>query len=304
MRNFLRLFLPVLVLGLGVGPFLAQEDLFTATAYQTVNVRSEPNNQSAIIDRLGAGDVVPVDARSGADNRWVRVILPNDIKGWVAAFNMSLSADITQLPLADALLVPENVTPGVTDGVSIEAYGRVNVRSGPAITYPVVDQLAAGDSYPVFFRSNRNNDWLYIESDTLSGWVAYFTVMVKGNASTLPVRVPDTAGEDLVRPGNLVESRYNIRLRNEPSLTAEVFTVIPFGDLVEPIARNEEGNWLYVLYGREEGWALSQLLGMSYGASMTLPVYGQVDSPILPTVTPSATPRRTPTAQPTTNPAG
>jgi uncharacterized protein YgiM (DUF1202 family) len=301
MRKYLRLFLPVLMSALVVGPFLAQDDTFTATAYQTVNVRSEPNNQSAIIDRLAAGDTVPVDARSGTDNRWVRVLLPNNIKGWVASFNMSLSTDIEQLPLADALLVPDNVTPGVDAVVSIEAYGRVNVRSGPAITYPVVDQLNAGDIYPVFFRSNRNNDWLYIESETLSGWVAYFTVTVKGNASTLPVRVPDTAGEDLVRPGNLVEARYNIHLRDEPTLTADVFTIIPFGDLVEPIARDEDGNWLYVLYGHEEGWTLSQLLGMSRSARMTLPVYNRQTRPGTPVPTPGITPTPTliPTAEPT-----
>ena len=64
--------------------------------------------------------------------------------------------------------------------MQIIAFGRVNVRSGPSITYSVVGQLEVEDEAPVTARSNYNNDWLYIENESISGWVAYFTVTVRG----------------------------------------------------------------------------------------------------------------------------
>lgn len=266
----MRYLLIVSLISLGLlAPVTAQEEEtgVIATAYQTVNVRGGPGAQFEIVGQLRAGESVPVDARDTETGLWLRVTLTDGQTGWVASFSVALTGELDVLPTPDA-----GETTPEPDDVRVTAYGRINVRSGPDILYAVIGQLAVGDVAVASARSNRGNDWLYIEYDDLAGWVAYFTVTVTGDPDTLPVRVPDPAGDGLIPLTELVRARFNVRLRAAPQVSAAVITVVPFNDAVTPVQRSPDDRWIYVMFEDEAGWALARLFDISTAVVAALPV--------------------------------
>ncbi len=267
----------------------AQTNTVTVVADQTVNVRSGPGAQFEIVARLEAGDTAVADGRDSADSLWLRVVLADNLRGWVATFTVIVSGDVQTLSIVSA--DPDSVPPANAQGdeVRVVAVGRVNVRSGPAITYDVVGQLEAGDEAQAQARSSETNDWLLIESAELSGWVAFFTVTVLGNPDTLPLGVPEIGGSGLIPPSALTRTRYNTRLRAAPSFLAPVLEVIPFGSTVQPLARSSDGRWLYLAYDGLRGWSLTSLLDVAAESVENLPLASLTRQPAAtPTPAPAA----------------
>jgi uncharacterized protein YgiM (DUF1202 family) len=252
-----------------------------ATAYGTINVRSGPGAQYEIIGQLDADEQVTVDGRESAKGGWLRVTLEGGIIGWVASFAVLLDGDVESLPIIPA----ELPTP---DGgaVTMSAYGRVNVRSGPGMQYNIVGQFDVDDTAQVTGRSDTNNDWLYVENDDLKGWVAYFTVTIEGNPDTLPILVVDGTGDGVAAPDEVVATRFNVRLRDEPKVTGDVLVIVPFKSNVTPLARSADGTWVYVLYQDTYGWGSARLFELSQEKIDALPIYTSQ----LPTPNPEVTP--------------
>jgi uncharacterized protein YgiM (DUF1202 family) len=271
-------------LGLTSAVFAQDSDL-TATAYQTINVRSGPGTQYEIVGQIPQGDSVQVNGRDSRETRWLRVTLEDEILGWVALFSVTLEGSADDLPIISDTNSGEN---SGDSGVTVVAYGRVNVRSGPSITYEVIGQLDVDDEAEVFVRSNLQNDWLYVETGELQGWVAYFTVTVTGDLDSLPVRVPDGSGEVLVPPSTLVPTRYNVHLRTAPTLNSRIAGIVPFDSPTTPIARTEDQRWIYVVYEGLEGWGMAELFDISDEQIIALPVYS---------LRPTATPQPQPTVE-------
>ncbi|HLV33755.1 MAG TPA: SH3 domain-containing protein [Spirillospora sp.] len=282
----------LLTLGSLTVPLAAQESNVTASVYQTVNVRSGPSTQFDIVGKLEDGDTVPVLGRDSDATRWLYVALPDGTEGWVAVFTVTLSGSVDSLaiihptpPNADS---SADLTPA-PDGVSIVAFGRVNVRSGPGINYDIVGQLDVEDRAMVTARSNYNNDWLYIENDELAGWVAYFTVTVRGNPDELPVLVPDPAGEELVPPSALIETSFNLRLHDRPAFSAPVTAELPYGTEVIPLGVTRDGRWLFVAAEEATGWGWTRLFNITAEQLAQVPRLNPMTTP---TPTPTATPTR------------
>lgn len=268
-----RFCLVILFLLLGAGATAAQGDPIIATIYQTVNVRSGPDARYEIVGQLHDGDTVEVIGRESEASRWLQVTLPDGSEGWVPVFMLTLEATLEEIPVT---AVDEPADEGTDSGVSIIAYGRVNVRSGPSILYEIVDQLDVGDTARVTARSNETNDWLYIENDMMSGWVAYFTVRVTGDPDSLPVRVPDAGGNTLVAPSALVTARFNVRLHEDAALESPVSGLVPFNSQVMPVARSANGDWLYVTFGDLAGWGATDLFVVSAAQLEQISVYDEV----------------------------
>lgn len=249
----------------GLDPAGAQDESVTAMAYGTVNVRSGPGARYEIVGQLAAGDRVPVDGRN-EDGDWLHIILTFGQNGWVAAFTVLVDGNILELPVTSEAAEDNG------DEVTVTAYGVVNVRSGPGMNYPITAQLEAGDTLPVMGRSGTSNDWLYVQQEDVQGWVAYFTVTLAGNVEGLPIFAVD--GSEVIVPENsVVRTRFNVRLRASASVSAAVLEVVPFNSLVRPLARNDEGDWLYVLYKQTSGWGLAQLFDIGDDQLEALPLY-------------------------------
>jgi uncharacterized protein YraI len=295
-------YLTIITLSLAMltGGLSAQDTGVTATAYQTVNVRSGPGTQFEVIGRLTEGDTVSVLGRESEATRWLYVPVPDTtLRGWVAVFTVTTSGGLESLAIVDAADPDNNgdspPEPEI-DGVQIVAFGRVNVRSGPGITYAVIGQLEVEDEAVVTARSNYNNDWLYIENDRLAGWVAYFTVTVRGLVDDLPVLIPDAATGELVPPMTQIYASFNVRLHSRPAFTSPITGIVPYGTMVSPVGVTTNGRWLYVAYDGMEGWASTQLFEITEEQLATIP---RVIIPLA-TATPLFTPvpAVTPTAAP------
>jgi N-acetylmuramoyl-L-alanine amidase len=258
----------VFLITIGLWMMATAQAEMTATAYQTINVRSGPGTQFEIVGQLAEGDAVPVNGRESEATRWYHIILPDGQQGWVSSFTVDLNGEPDGLPIIE----PDGEIQA-TSVVRIITYGRVNVRSGPGINYDVVGQLDVGEEAPALARNNRSNDWLYIEHEIVNGWVAYFTVDVIGDAGTLPIRVPDGNGEELVAPTSLIRARYNIRVRETPDSASAIIGLVDFDSRVTPVARSEDGRWLYIAYENIEGWALTELFEISESYLSTLPIF-------------------------------
>lgn len=280
------------------GGVWAQETGVTATAYQTVNVRSGPGTQFEVVGRLTEGDTVPVLGRESDMTRWLYVPVPEtEVEGWVAVFTVTTNGGLEALEVID-MTAPGNTggEPEVEpDGVQVIAFGRVNVRSGPSITYTVVGQLEIEDEAPVTARSNYNNDWLYIENEEVSGWVAYFTVTVRGSIDDLPVLIPDAATGELVPPITQIYASFNVRLHSRPAFTSSVTGIVPFDTMVSPLGVTTNGRWLYVAYEGAEGWASTQLFEITEEQLATIPRRAVPVASATPVLTPIAVPPLTPT---------
>lgn len=253
----------------------AQGDTETATVYQTVNLRGGPDTRFPIVGQLSEGDTVTLNGRD-ASGRWLHVVADDGLTGWVPLFILLMEMDPLLLPeIEDS----DESVPGATPpdelppGVQVIAYGRVNVRSGPGIAYDIQAQLEVQEQASALARSSHTTDWLYIENEQHSGWVAYFTVYVVGDPQGLPIRVPDVSGEGLIPPSSLVPSRFNTRLHSEPDINSPETVIVPFEGLVQPLARTEDRLWLYVAVDQETGWSLTEMFDIPLPALEDLPVY-------------------------------
>ena len=272
----------VLILTTGLLPALAQSAP-AGTVDGTTNLRAAPDTRAEISGRLPAGEPVILTGRDVA-GRWVQVENSAGITGWLPVFALITEADILALPL----VLEAEATPDET--VQVEAFGRVNVRSAPTVTADVVGQLDGGELMQALARDSATNDWLLIalpDAPDVEGWVAYFTVGVEGDPNALPIVAVDAA-DAVVLPEALASARFNARLHTAPTLESPVIVVVPFEGQIEPIARTENGDWLYVRYGDSVGWGAARLFNLTRRRAEALPVY----VPTAPSViAPTAVPR-------------
>jgi uncharacterized protein YgiM (DUF1202 family) len=253
-------------------PAFGQEDSVSGTVYQTTNVRQGPDPRYAIVGQLSVDDRVQVSGREGEAGRWLYVVMPSGVQGWVPSFALILEGDTAALPVMPAPANPN--TPTDADApVMTTSYGLVNVRSGPGIEHEIVAQFDVGQIAEAIARNNAASDWLLVQTDDVEGWVAYFTVDVQGDPTELPILVPDSSGEALIPPAALLRTRFNARLRAQPDLSAPVTLTVPFNSEVTPIARSERSDWLYVGYEGAEGWGVTQLFDIPDDQLEALPVY-------------------------------
>jgi uncharacterized protein YgiM (DUF1202 family) len=264
-------------------PAAAQDNGIPATVYQTVNVRSGPDTRFEIVGQLSRGDTVTVVGRD-ENGRWLQVMMDNGDIGWLPLFVLTLEGVLDEIPVVG---VESEGTPPAGGEVTVVAYGRVNVRTEPALNGEIIGQLDVGDEAQATARSNDNNDWLLIENDSIEGWVAFFTVRVQGDLESLPILVPDSSGEDLIPPTTLLRALFNARLHPVPELNSPTTVIVPFDSEVTPIARTEDGRWLLLGYNEQTGWGIAELFDVTDEQLEDIPIF----MPDEPEATPEATPQ-------------
>jgi N-acetylmuramoyl-L-alanine amidase len=118
-----------------------------------LNVRSGPSLQDQVLTTLPVNSVLPVLAEQG---EWLNVRLPDGRTGWVAGWLVKPTAQ------ANTGLLAESQTT------------NLNVRTGPGLTYSVIQTINPGTRYPIV---QRSGDWLMIELPSQKkGWVASWLV--------------------------------------------------------------------------------------------------------------------------------
>lgn len=198
---------------------------------------------------------------------------------------MHLNKKIALFLAALTLLISSSVAVFAQDLVNAQAYRTVNVRSGPSTLYPVMGQLVGDTTVEVTGRSDGENNWLRIDFEGQTGWVAYFVISVTGTLEDIPTAEAATIepeateslevfqAEALAAPSTTLTTRFNSNLRAEPSFRAAVLVVIPFDTTLEIEARTAENNWLRVTYEGQTGWLLASLASIDPDVDLdSLPV--------------------------------
>jgi uncharacterized protein YgiM (DUF1202 family) len=267
----------------------AQTSSVTAEAFRRINVRSGPAVNFPVIAQLESGDVVDVVGRSNADNDWLQVTFSGQT-GWVAYFVVSVSGDLDALPIieleaaaTEAVELANSDLPQIAAvealsatnaTVTASAYRRANVRSAPNTAAAVIGQLQPGDIVTVTGRSNARGEWLQIEFNGQTGWVAFFLVSVEGALDTLPIQL-EAAQTNALSTAQPVEviTRFNANLRASASLQGDIIAIIPFETVLTGDGRTRNGNWMRVTYEGETGWLLLSLVTIRNNGNIdTLPI--------------------------------
>ncbi|HXF60373.1 MAG TPA: hypothetical protein VNK95_02075, partial [Caldilineaceae bacterium] len=166
----------------------------------------------APLHQLEPGALVLLFART-ADNGWVQAQRAHDPaqNGWIATSQLYLS-NLAALPAMgvaapaagnEGAAASEANTPATESiarrlQVTVASDGdRLNIRSGPGISYPVIAKALDEESYTALGR-NAKGDWLQIDTtagnaalyEVAAGWVAVEFVTTTGQIDTLPVVEP------------------------------------------------------------------------------------------------------------------
>lgn len=122
------------------------------------------------------------------------------------------------------------------------ATDSLNVRSGPGLSYDVVDSLKKGEQVDVV---STSGEWLEVKYKGQSGWIASWLTTASNatNSST-------TEQTEIISQTNALNFREN------PSVDAPILTRMNAGDKATLLSR--EGEWLQVQFNGAKGWVYAQ----------------------------------------------
>ena len=162
----------------------------TVNTYR-LNVRQGPGTNYGIITTLNRGTVLQLAGYRNAAATWIKVILPNGTQGWLSAVYVTTTTPIINLA------VENNPTPGTPVPTPVPsptgATARVtafylNVRQGPAASYPAITIVSLNQVYTLAGVRNAAGTWVKLVLPSgAQGWVNASYVVTSVPVSTLPV---------------------------------------------------------------------------------------------------------------------
>lgn len=147
----------------------------TVTGAGRLNVRNGPGTDFPLLSTLADGQIVTLAGRS-TDATWLQVRLPAGQLGWVSGQFLTSAVAFTALPVVEAAVAVESVSPapntgGATIGI-VAVDGTLNVRFGPGVTFTSFATLANGENVTLEGRS-ADSAWIQVRlADGRLGWVS------------------------------------------------------------------------------------------------------------------------------------
>ena len=135
--------------------------------------------------------------------------------------------------------------------------GRLNVRSGPGVAFPILTRVDQGETLALLAR-NGNATWVNVRlSDNREGWVNDSYLLADVLFSSLPV-----SGANPVPPaatGRVITAQ--LELRSGPGTQNVVLAVLGQGQAVTLLGRTADSAWLKVQAGAfGDGWVAAQVI--------------------------------------------
>ena len=155
---------------------------------------------------------------------------------------------------------------------------RLNMRSGPAVTYGIIDVLAQGERVTLLGR-NAAGTWIKVaNSSSLQGWVYGPLLQMSVAAASLPVASGESTGSSQppaassAQTATVSNAISNLNVRSGPGISFQPITTISRGQIVELLARDSSSAWLQIRTASGiVGWSSARYLDTSYPLS-SLPV--------------------------------
>ncbi len=111
----------------------------------------------------------------------------------------------------------------------------LNMRSGPGLTYEVIDSLKRGDQVTVL---SSSGDWLQVQSGNKTGWVAQWLTAKKR--------------EGTAHASMIVSQVNSLNVRAEPSIGSAILARMSAGD--EAVMTDQKDDWIRVSFKGVSGW--------------------------------------------------
>ena len=216
MTRRIRILSVIVALALLVASFSAVQQTFaqvspTATVSTgALNVRSGPGVGFGVLTSVYRGTFLTMTARDSAA-RWVKVITPSGVQGWVSAPFVATTYPIINLPVEGQ--------GGPVGATAIVNTGALHVHSGPGVGFGVLVSYFQGTVLTMIAR-NSTATWVKVVTPSgVQGWVSapfiatsfpILSLPVEGGTTTPPP--PPTTGfrTHVVQPG---ENLFRIALR-------------------------------------------------------------------------------------------
>jgi uncharacterized protein YraI len=134
----------------------------------------------------------------------------------------------------------------------------VNIRATPGINSGVLAVFPAGTQATAIGRSPGNN-WIQVEYQQTTGWVAAWLVVFSGDTSLLPVTTDIQPEPVTTNDPILLSSPYNLNIRAEPNPSARILGKLPFATPVSALQRTSNSSWVRIDYNGTQGWVAAWL---------------------------------------------
>lgn len=163
------------------------------------------------------------------------------------------------------LIVPIMTAAAQSGSGIITNVGRLNVREGPGVGFPIVTRVSAGANVEVTGR-NADASWVRVTlPGSIVGWVRSTYVTANVAISSLPVVVQGTGASGSVHA-------FFLNVRSGPGVGFPEIGVLGRDDGVIILGRNFDGSWLNItLPNGTSGWVNRGFIRTSVDVS-TLPV--------------------------------
>jgi uncharacterized protein YraI len=243
----------------------AQAEQATAivTAGQS-NLREGPGAGYRVVATVNEGDVVTLLGRDryGA---WAQVELIDGTVGWLSTRYLVTDIKVSSLPLASSTAEP----------YAIITTGRLNMRTGPGINYPIAFTLSEGDVVTLMGR-NFSGRWVLTRFSTYVGWINTGYVSSGLTISSLPIKdiLTETSPPDGVVPyyGTGIVVPPTLDVTQGPDLASGLVISLPSGTQFLLAGRNKSMSRIkIVLSNGQVGWVSAVGIGSSI-PFMYLPV--------------------------------
>jgi uncharacterized protein YraI len=175
------------------------------------------------------------------------------------------------LPVVTAQETPTN------QPVTAVAFRAINVRSGPSTDYEIVGQLYEGQIVSVIGRSDPQSNWLLIDHDGEIGWVAFFTVALTGDPTTVEIVGTASANTPLATlqpsPTAILEGAQSalyvtayrrVNVRSGPGTEFSIVDVLAPGETADIVGSSGEDNeWIKIRTDDQTGWVAYFVVNVS-----------------------------------------
>lgn len=128
------------------------------------------------------------------------------------------------------------------------ATDSINVRSGPGLSYDVIDKLKQNDRIEVV---STSGEWLKVKYKNRTGWIASWLTTSENQSTS-------------AKSTEIISQTDALNFRETPSVDAPIITRMNAGDKAILLSRN--GDWLHVQFNGVDGWVYAQ-----YTSEITAP---------------------------------
>ena len=220
-----------------------------------LNVRTGPSTNYSVISQVKKGDILNIIAKDTSTG-WLKIQFKNSSTGWVSGkyVNTTNSNNIAD----KNNLYNKSSIETASGPVSVNAI-KLNVRTGPGTSYPVISQVKMDDSLNVIAK-DIDNGWLKVQvKNSSTGWVSGKYVTIATN-DTVNITSKDVVVAD--GPAQVTVSKLNVR--SGPGTNYSVISQVKKGDILAVIASVTSNDWLKIQF--KDGYT-----GWVSGKYVTLP---------------------------------